>query len=40
MMCVCVSKHDNNEDGDDAEGKGLLSFADFSVMQIQRTIED
>lgn len=40
MMCVCVSKQDNNEDGDDAEGKGLLSFTDFSVMEIQRTIED
>lgn len=39
-MCACVSKHDNNEDGDDAEGKGLLSFADFSVMEILRTMED
>lgn len=34
-MCVCVSKHDNNEGGGDAEGTGLFSFADFSV-----TIED
>lgn len=32
MMCVCVRKHDNNEDGDDAQGEGPLSFADFSVM--------
>lgn len=37
-MCICVSKHDNNEVGDDAEGKGLFSSADLSVMEIQRTI--